>query len=142
MENRQKNGIISRGGVQQENQDWAAINRAAKLLDEVKDIREEIIMLQALLFQQQRVWRKLVPKNQPNFEDMRGIDLIVQDMKELGDMAQNIQQSVIRKSTLSAYLRANLRRSLIYLASSRMGSASLRRMNQPDRVKLSWCSQL
>lgn len=73
-----------------ETEDWESISRAASLLEEVKDIRDELNILRTLLAQQSSVWKELLG---PNSEDSGPADT-TKDITEMSEQSTAIQSAV------------------------------------------------
>lgn len=98
----------SKPGASDQEKDYASISKAAHLLKEVKDIRDELSILSYLLTQQRIVWKKLrgLPINndgsinnqalasREEIDGMKGPALAINDVHELNGIAQRIQDSV------------------------------------------------
>ncbi|KAM0817358.1 hypothetical protein AB5N19_03163 [Seiridium cardinale] len=77
----------------QKKENWESISEAADLLDEVKDILDELTILKALVTQQHSVWEELVGKPSES-DNARGPNYTLRDIKEMINMADRIQDSV------------------------------------------------
>jgi len=85
--------------ISNQEKDYRSIVKATKLLVEVKDIADELNMLNYLLLQQQTVWEKLCqPKNNPvsgkETEHWKGPDHAIKKVLEMDRIATRIQDSV------------------------------------------------
>lgn len=76
-----------------ETKDWESISGAADVLDEVKDVREELTILRAVLAQQQHVWQDLVGHDSQR-EDARGPTYTLHEVEEMINITDSIQKSV------------------------------------------------
>ncbi|KAL4920611.1 hypothetical protein BDW62DRAFT_198908 [Aspergillus aurantiobrunneus] len=74
-------------------EEWESISNAVGLLYEVKDIRDELNMLEALLSQQKCVWDALVEAS-ASLGDAKGPAYILQGTNELCEVTDTIQTSV------------------------------------------------
>lgn len=89
--------------------DYQSISKATRLLEEVKDIRDELNILKFLLKQQNDVWKKLVDgsykkpmskKSTDNIPDSRATErwrgpaYILNEIDEMDKMTERIQDSV------------------------------------------------
>jgi Mg2+ and Co2+ transporter CorA len=76
--------------------DYDSISKATRLLEEVKDIRDELSILKFLLKQQNYVWKQLVDESykKPKSEESRGPAHVVNEIDEMDKMAERIQDSV------------------------------------------------
>lgn len=81
----------------QETQNWSSISEAANLLDEIKDILDELMILKTLLTQQQHVWKELVGP-EPERDSARGPTYTLHEIEEMIKMAERVQKSVSGKS--------------------------------------------
>ncbi|KAI1419254.1 hypothetical protein F5Y12DRAFT_278246 [Xylaria sp. FL1777] len=72
---------------------WASISSAADLLDEVKDILDELMILKTLVSQQGSVWQDLVG-NDPKRDNARGPAYTLRTIEEMIKMADRVQVSV------------------------------------------------
>ncbi|KAK9791444.1 putative Heterokaryon incompatibility domain-containing protein [Seiridium cardinale] len=77
----------------QKKENWESISEAADLLDEVKDILDELTILKPLVTQQHSVWEELVGKPSES-DNARGPNYTLRDIKEMINMADRIQDSV------------------------------------------------
>ncbi|KAF7533847.1 hypothetical protein G7054_g6717 [Neopestalotiopsis clavispora] len=84
---------ISLQSLEKDEKDWEAINKAAKLLDEVKDIREELVILKFLVVQQECVWSDLVGPN-PDSHDARSPSFTANELDAMIQMTETIQKSI------------------------------------------------
>lgn len=75
-----------------ETKDWESISGAADVLDEVKDVREELTILRAILAQQQHVWQDLVGHDSQR-EDARGPTYTLHEVEEMINITDSIQKS-------------------------------------------------
>jgi hypothetical protein len=78
---------------------WAAISGAADLLDEVKDIMDELTILRKLVTQQLDVWQELVG-NEPGTKSSSGPANTLRGVEEMIEMTDRVQQSVTAGSPL------------------------------------------
>ncbi|KAL9109115.1 MAG: hypothetical protein Q9227_006206 [Pyrenula ochraceoflavens] len=76
-----------------ETEDGKAISNAADLLEEVKDIRDELNILKTLLAQQNAVWEGLFSPSPDTREEKNLVDAI-NAINEMLEMSATIQQSV------------------------------------------------
>ncbi|THV52679.1 hypothetical protein BGAL_0072g00150 [Botrytis galanthina] len=76
----------------QETQNWSSISEAANLLDEIKDILDELMILKTLLTQQQHVWKELVGP-EPERDSARGPTYTLHEIEEMIKMAERLQKS-------------------------------------------------
>lgn len=74
-------------------EDWDSIKKAAELLKEVKDIRDELNILKTLLTQQKTVWYKLIG-HAPGTEDSKGPADILEEIKEMDKTSEGIHAAV------------------------------------------------
>ncbi|KAF7902234.1 hypothetical protein EAF00_002137 [Botryotinia globosa] len=77
----------------QETENWISISKAANLLDEIKDILDELTILKTLLTQQQHVWQELVGP-EPERDSARGPTYTLHEIEEMIKMAERVQKSV------------------------------------------------
>lgn len=73
---------------------WASISGAADLLDEVKDILDELTILKTLVTRQLDVWKDLVGDD-PGSKNARGPAYTLRSVQEMIEMADRVQKSVI-----------------------------------------------
>ncbi|TGO50851.1 hypothetical protein BOTNAR_0377g00120 [Botryotinia narcissicola] len=78
----------------QETENWNSISEAANLLDEIKDIQDELTILKTLLTQQQRIWQELVGP-EPERDSARGPTYTLHEIEEMIKMAETVQKSLI-----------------------------------------------
>lgn len=81
--------------LEQDTKDWTAINSAATLLDEVKDIRDELVILRFLVAQQENVWNGLTGATS-NSRDARSPSFTADELDEMIKTTDTIQKSVPR----------------------------------------------
>ncbi|KAL4957033.1 hypothetical protein BDW69DRAFT_181044 [Aspergillus filifer] len=74
--------------------DWSSIFEAAKLLHEVKDIREELSILESLLKQQSSVWKAITNLNAGQSAGAKGPEDLLEEIKEMCKNTEIIQKSV------------------------------------------------
>ncbi|PLB53435.1 hypothetical protein P170DRAFT_130060 [Aspergillus steynii IBT 23096] len=73
--------------------DWEPISKAADLLDEVKDIRDELTILKAILTQQDNIWTD-VHKSPNNPKSERRPHYMLTEINEMIEIIDNIKSSV------------------------------------------------
>jgi hypothetical protein len=73
--------------------DWDAVHSAAELLDEVKDIRDELVILRFLVTQQEHVWSGLIGTD-PDSHDARSPRFTGEELDDMIKMTDTIQKSV------------------------------------------------
>lgn len=85
----------------EEQKDWKAIYNAALLLEEVKDIRDELNMIKTVLTQQKVVWEGLLGQEGQVTQAMksrmgteRNLADILEEIIEMDKIAETIQTSV------------------------------------------------
>lgn len=107
--------VASEKEPKDETKNWASISEAANLLDEVKDIMDELTILKALISQQKHVWEDLVPKGSEQ-DDARGPNYTLREIEEMIKMADTVQRSVM-SSRMSSQVthRLHLIRYMRYL---------------------------
>lgn len=76
-----------------EAEDWRAISEAAELLEEVKDIRDELNILKALLTDQNSVWKGLSDINSEAIGE-KGPSYVLREVEEMDQTSRTIQDSV------------------------------------------------
>lgn len=76
-----------------ETEDWKSISKAADLLEEVKDIRDELKILKSLLAQQRTVWKGLFDDFSDKGDERGPIDTM-DEIDEMIETAEAIQSSV------------------------------------------------
>ncbi|KAL9616712.1 MAG: hypothetical protein Q9160_008432 [Pyrenula sp. 1 TL-2023] len=76
-----------------EMEDWDSIKKAAELLEEVKDIRDELNILKTLLTHQEHVWHDLIGRASGT-EDSKGPADIIEEIKEMDKISEAIHASV------------------------------------------------
>jgi hypothetical protein len=74
-------------------EDWEAMKKAATLLDEVKDIRDELVILRFLVTQQERVWEGLMGPD-TNSHDARSPNFTAHELDDMIKMTDTVQDSV------------------------------------------------
>ncbi|KAL4970686.1 uncharacterized protein BDV14DRAFT_194476 [Aspergillus stella-maris] len=84
----------------QESKDWSSISEAAVLLHEVKDIREELRILESLLKQQSSVWKAIPKLDAGQSADAKGPEYLLEEIKEMCKNTETIQNSVNEVLTL------------------------------------------
>ncbi|KAM3087078.1 hypothetical protein ACMFMG_001188 [Clarireedia jacksonii] len=85
-------------GYTEQEKDYKYIHEATKLLKEVKDIRDELYILNYLLKQQKGVWEEFLEildgKAPRGTEKQKGPENIIKDVDEMEKIAQKIQESL------------------------------------------------
>ncbi|KAI0171111.1 hypothetical protein BJ166DRAFT_212861 [Pestalotiopsis sp. NC0098] len=79
--------------LKQDAKDWNAINRAATLLEDVKDIRDELVILRFLVARQESVWNGLMGSTLDN-HDARSPTFTANELDEMIKTTDTIQKSV------------------------------------------------
>ena len=74
-------------------EDWKSISQAAELLEEVKDIRDELNILRTLVTQQKAVWQGLIG-TPARVKDERDPTDMISQINEMDNTAKAIQVSV------------------------------------------------
>lgn len=109
-DSKEKNGKENSKSVERSDQEkaYATISKAAQLLYEVKDVRDELTILSDLLAQQDTVWRQLLglPTNngkstkeensdsKEKIKTFKELGLAIRDVEVMSKSAQIIQESV------------------------------------------------
>ncbi|OJJ50553.1 hypothetical protein ASPZODRAFT_206942 [Penicilliopsis zonata CBS 506.65] len=78
---------------QEETQNWQSISKAATVLNEVKDVLDELNILRAALMQQQSVWNELF-KGGAELKSERAPTYTIQQIDEMTKITEAIQLSV------------------------------------------------
>ncbi|KAL4940827.1 hypothetical protein BDV06DRAFT_223700 [Aspergillus oleicola] len=81
----------------QESEDWSSISWTAVLLHEVKDICEELTILQSLLSQQSSVLKDLVGPESSQNGDGRGPAFLLKEIKEMCEIIDTIQSRLVNE---------------------------------------------
>ncbi|KAI0895375.1 hypothetical protein F4806DRAFT_469061 [Annulohypoxylon nitens] len=88
-------GNPHKGNNNDEVKSWTSISEAAVLLDEVKDILDELTILKALVGQQQYVWQSLIGRDRnPEQDNARGPAYTLLEIDEMIKMTTTVQESV------------------------------------------------
>lgn len=83
----------SSANLEKDRKDWEAIKNAAELLDEVKDIRDELVILRFLVTQQEHVWNGLLGPNS-DIDEGRSPSFTAHELDAMIQMTDTIQKSV------------------------------------------------
>ncbi|ETS81870.1 hypothetical protein PFICI_06872 [Pestalotiopsis fici W106-1] len=86
--------------MKKDENDWKTINSAATLLDEVKDIRDELMIMRLLVTQQEGVLKGLMGPD-PKSRKMQSLSFIVNELDNMVKTTDSIQKSVLQISLLA-----------------------------------------